>query len=176
MMRPLHVINTVDGTDKRDNLNGTTDIDSITGGKGNDVANGGAGDDRFVATPFDGNDRYDGGVGVDTLDLSRTTASAFVNLGSASDWARSGIDGLAAVEGVARTVANGAGFTLDGFAAGAQIGFDKLSSIESVVGSSRGDWIVGNASDNLLAGGAGNIGSAAVAAMTVSGVKAAMTT
>ena len=37
-----------------------------------------------------------------------------------------------------------------------QIGFDKLSSIENVVGSSRGDWIVGNASDNLLAGGAGN--------------------
>jgi spore coat protein A len=156
MMRPLHVINTVDGTDKRDNLNGTADIDSITGGKGNDVANGGAGDDRFVATPFDGNDRYDGGVGVDTLDLSRTTASAIVNLGSASDWARSGIDGLPAVEGVARTVANGAGFTLDGFAAGVQIGFDKLSSIENVVGSSRGDWIVGNASENLLAGGAGN--------------------
>jgi len=156
MMRPYHVINTVDGTDKRDILNGTSDIDSITCGKGNDVANGGAGDDRFVATPFDGNDRYDGGVGVDTLDLSRTTASAFVNLGSASDWSGSGIDGLSAVEAVARTVANGEKFTPDGFAAGVQIGNDKLSSIENVVGSSRNDWIVGNASDNLLAGGAGN--------------------
>ena len=156
MMRPYHVINTVDGTGKRDILNGTSDIDSITCGKGNDVANGGAGDDRFVATPFDGNDRYDGGVGVDTLDLSRTTASAFVNLGSASDWSGSGIDGLSAVEAVARTVANGEKFTPDGFAAGVQIGNDKLSSIENVVGSSRNDWIVGNASDNLLAGGAGN--------------------
>ena len=156
MMRPLHVINTVDGTDKRDNLNGTADIDSITGGKGNDVANGGAGDDRFVATKSDGNDRYDGGVGVDTLDLSKTTASAIVNLGSAGDWARSGFDGLAPIEGSARALANGGGFSLDGFAAGVQIGFDKLASIENVIGSSRSDWIIGNASDNLLAGGAGN--------------------
>jgi spore coat protein A, manganese oxidase len=156
MMRPLHVINTVDGTDKRDNLNGTADIDSITGGKGNDVANGGVGDDRFVAIKLDGNDRYDGGVGVDTLDLSRTTASAIVNLGSASDWTRSGIDGLAPIEGSVRALANDGGFSLDGFAAGLQIGFDKLTSIENVIGSSRSDWIVGNASDNLLAGGAGN--------------------
>jgi spore coat protein A len=156
MMRPLHVINTVDGTDKRDNLNGTADIDSITAGKGNDVANGGTGDDRFVATKFDGNDRYDGGAGIDTLDLSNTTASAIVNLGSVADWTRSGFDGLAGLEGSARVLANGAGFSLDGFAAGVQIGVDKLASIENVIGSSRSDWIIGNAGDNLIAGGAGD--------------------
>jgi Ca2+-binding RTX toxin-like protein len=128
MMRRLHVINTVDGTDNDDNLNGTADIDSITAGKGNDIANGGAGDDRFVATKFDGNDRYDGGPGVDTLDLSQTTASTVVHLG----------DGF------------------DGFAAGSQIGSDKLVSIENVIGSSGRDQIVGSASDNLLVGGAGN--------------------
>jgi spore coat protein A len=103
MMRRLHVINTVDGTDKNDNLNGTDDIDSITAGKGNDIANGGAGDDRFVAIKFDGNDRYDGGSGVDTLDLSQTTAATVVHLGD---------------------VAQGSsGF--EGFAAGSQIGSDN---------------------------------------------------
>ncbi len=153
MMRPYHVINTVDGTDKRDNLNGTTDIDSITCGKGNDVANGGAGDDRFVATKSDGNDRYDGGVGVDTLDLSRTTASAIVNFGSASDWSRAGSTVRSRPRARPRQWRRDQSRRLCG---GMQIGYDKLASIENVVGSSRSDWIVGNASDNLLAGGAGN--------------------
>ena len=156
MMRRMYVINTVDGTDKRDNLSGTDDIDSITAGKGNDVVVAGLGDDRFIATKFDGNDRYDGGEGIDTLDLSQTTSTAIVNLGSVSDWSECGFSGLSALQSTARGMAGGSGFTADGFAAGSQIGFDKLASIENVIGSSKDDYIVGNSSSNLLAGGAGN--------------------
>jgi Ca2+-binding RTX toxin-like protein len=73
MMRPLHVINTINGTDKKETLTGTDDIDSITAGKGNDIVNAGAGDDRFIAEKNDGNDTYNGAPGTDRHDMSKIT-------------------------------------------------------------------------------------------------------
>lgn len=131
MMRPMYVINKIDGGSRADRLVGGDDIDSITAFAGNDVVAAGSGDDRILATKNDGFDRYDGGAGVDTLDLSGTSARAVVNLGGFFD----------RIQG--------------GFAAGAQIGVDRLTSIENVVGSSADDFVIGSGASNLLAGGDG---------------------
>ncbi len=131
MMRPLQVINTINGTARADRLTGTDDIDEITGGRGNDVIDAGADNDRFVATIRDGNDRYYGGLGSDTLDLSAITAATKVTLNSsaaANSW---------------------------GGASGDQIGSDRLYSIENVLGGAGNDEIIGNGEQNLLSGGRG---------------------
>lgn len=127
MMRPLQVINTVAGSRVADTLVGTGGMDEITGGRGNDLIDAGAGDDRFVAMLRDGNDRYDGGLGADTLDLSAITTETKVLLGT-NVW---------------------------GKAAGDQIGADRLFSIENVIGGAGNDEIIGNADQNLLSGGGG---------------------
>jgi spore coat protein A len=149
MMRPMTVINPIEGTAKRDVLTGTMSIDSFTGGKGNDRTFGDKGDDRFLATRFDGNDTYDGGEGRDTLDLSQTSSGTFVNLGTLADWMGSGISGIG------KTVA-GYSTPTSGFAAGFDVGLDKLVSVENVIGSSGRDILVGNAVANVLSGGSGN--------------------
>jgi phosphodiesterase/alkaline phosphatase D-like protein len=113
------------GRDGNDFLNGGDGADRIEGGKGNDKASGDAGDDVFVATVRDGNDAYDGDGGIDTLDLSGTSAPAKVSLER-------------------------------GTASSADIGFDRLDSIENVVGGSGDDRISGDNGANRLDGGAGD--------------------
>src|SRR4029453_9121004 len=154
MMRPLHVINTIDGTNHKDTLSGTADIDSITAGKGDDTVNGLGGADRFVATNGDGNDLYDGGDGSDTLDLSLTGAQTVVNLGDASDFTGSAISALQPVINILDKANTGGTFNTDGFAFSNQIGVDKLVSIENAIGTQKDDFIVGSATDNMLSGGA----------------------
>ncbi|MBR1147801.1 FG-GAP-like repeat-containing protein [Bradyrhizobium sp. AUGA SZCCT0431] len=71
-------------------------------GTGNALSNtirGGNGNDRFVATIGDGNDSYFGGNGLDTLDLSGTTADATVT-GSTATSAQIGTDSLSGIENV----------------------------------------------------------------------------
>jgi spore coat protein A, manganese oxidase len=133
MMRPLQVINTIDGAARGETLNGTSDIDRISAGKGNDTVNAGDGDDWIVASVRDGNDRYYGGLGADTLDLSAITGDVNVMLEQI-------------VRG--RIVATG-------FASGDQIGADKLYSIENLIGGAGNDQLSGNGEGNYLAGGAG---------------------
>jgi spore coat protein A, manganese oxidase len=134
MMRPLQVINTVDGTNAGEQLAGTDDIDQLTGGRGNDTIRAGGDNDRFVATHRDGNDRYYGDLGNDTLDLSAITQTVSVQLQGAPHRNQAADPGEAS---------------------GNQIGSDKLYSIENVIGGSGHDSITGNFEANFLAGGAG---------------------
>ncbi|MBR1266919.1 VCBS repeat-containing protein [Bradyrhizobium sp. AUGA SZCCT0222] len=72
--------------------------DSVgTGNALNNTIRGGNGNDRFVATIGDGNDSYFGGNGVDTIDLSGTTAAATVT-GSNATSAQIGSDTLGGIE------------------------------------------------------------------------------
>jgi spore coat protein A, manganese oxidase len=128
MMRPVQVINTVDGTTRSDRLFGTNDVDQITGGRGNDTVRAGGDNDIIVATLRDGDDRYYGDLGSDTFDFSDLTAAVEVRLGNNSE---------------------------AGSASGDQIGEDRLYSIENVLAGAGNDTITGNNAENFLSGGAG---------------------
>ncbi|MGI9384548.1 MAG: cadherin-like domain-containing protein, partial [Methyloligellaceae bacterium] len=70
----------LDGGAGIDTIRGGSGNDTIIGGLGTDDVNGNSGDDQILATMGDGNDVYRGGSGVDTYDLSGTTAAADVDL------------------------------------------------------------------------------------------------
>ncbi|MDB5509098.1 MAG: heme peroxidase, partial [Hyphomicrobiales bacterium] len=101
--------------------------DLVDAGAGNDIVAGEAGNDMFVASVGDGDDSYDGGEGVDTLDMSALTASVQVDLGTGSR----------------------------GSASSAQSGTDQLTSIENVITGSGADIITASLAANILDGGDG---------------------
>jgi Ca2+-binding RTX toxin-like protein len=70
----------VDGGVGDDYLSGGGGDDVIVGGQGSDTIEGEAGDDVVVATAFDGDDQIDGGDGIDTYDISGTSADALIDL------------------------------------------------------------------------------------------------
>ena len=98
---------------------------------GNDFVNTGAGNDTVIATVGDGNDIYIGGAGIDTYDLSGTTAAATVTWSTTTS---------------CRPAQRQS----------ADTGTDTLTGFENVIGGSGNDVITGNASDNVLTGGAGD--------------------
>jgi Ca2+-binding RTX toxin-like protein len=105
--------------------------DTLDGRAGNDMLNGGYGDDVLI-----------GGTGIDTADYSASPATAFGNLGGATD-----LFGPRAV-----------GVTVDlvtGLSSGA-LGRDTLSGIENVNGSAGDDTISGTNTANTLTGNLGN--------------------
>ena len=130
MMRPLDVFNPVVGTARPDRLIGTDDADEIQGLQSDDIVLAGLGDDHFLATRDDGDDRYDGGHGLDHYDCSRINTAVVIDLQSTADGR--------------------------GRATGTQIGIDVLQSIENVVGGSAADRITGADTANHLVGGAGD--------------------
>lgn len=106
-------------------LDGSGGDDVIQGSGGDDHLLGGDGDDIFIATVDDGNDAIYGGDGVDTLELSTTTAPATVDLSK-------------------------------GASQSAETGYDTLTSIENVKGSTGADEITGNDEHNILDGSGGD--------------------
>ncbi|NOT81811.1 MAG: calcium-binding protein, partial [Gallionella sp.] len=86
---------------------GLSGNDTITAGAGNDQVDGGAGNDIFMATLNDGDDAYVGGLGIDTYNLSGTSAAADVNLtaGTASSL-QTGTDTLSGIENVTGSSGN----------------------------------------------------------------------
>ncbi len=79
----------LEGNEGNDFLDGEQGADEISGGSGNDILIGGTGDDNvkgdsgddlFIALSNDGDDHYDGGDDVDTLDLSAITSDTDINL------------------------------------------------------------------------------------------------
>jgi Ca2+-binding RTX toxin-like protein len=142
---------TVTGSNAADTLFGGLGNDALTGGLGNDSLNGGAGDDNLYAGTGDdtvsggegndlivggdgaGNDKYDGGSGIDTVKYTSARAGISVNLSS----------------GTATSLSSA---TPDS----AGIGNDTLSGIENVIGGNYADAIVGSSAANVLEGGDGN--------------------
>ena len=117
---------------------GTVGGNIITGTSGTDLILGFGGNDTFVAAGLpDGDDRFDGGSGTDTYDISLTSSAANINL--------SGADVT-----VNNTV------LIAGQATSAEIGTDTLISINNIIGSSADNIIVSNTAANIIRGGGGN--------------------
>ncbi|TXN81506.1 cadherin-like domain-containing protein [Methylobacterium sp. WL8] len=117
-----------------DLLDGGADYDVLSDGTGSDTVLGGGGDDvLIVATDADA-DRFDGGSGEDTLDLTATTSGVVVDLMAGTAVGRDiGTDAVASVE----VVLGGSGD-------------DVLS------GSSGGDTLLGGMGQDRISGGAGD--------------------
>ena len=117
----------LDGGDGNDRINAGDGNDTIVGGAGNDLFYGGTGDDLFlvnVDTP-QGNDLVNGDAGIDTLDLTGSTAAVNVNLAKTT----------------AQTVSPNLVLT--------------VLNLENVKGGSGNDTLSGNALNNTLMGGGG---------------------
>lgn len=119
-------IEKVIGSKYADIFFGGTGSDVFTGGKGNDTFTGGAGSDTI-----------DGGSNTDTVVYTSSTASVLINLGATTQT----LNGTSVAAGTAR----------DGLG-----GIDRLTSIENINGSNKGDWMVGSTAANVFMGGAGN--------------------
>jgi Ca2+-binding RTX toxin-like protein len=120
------------GSSLSDVLTGSAGSNSLDGGAGTDSLSGGAGADSLTGGL--GNDTLIGGIGADNL-----------NGGTGEDIA----DYSQSLGGV--IVNLNVGFAYGGDASG-----DKLTSIEDVTGSSKGDRLAGDANANILTGQDGN--------------------
>jgi Ca2+-binding RTX toxin-like protein len=125
--------NYIQGGGGNDSIASGVGDDTLVGGSGNDTIAGGVGKDLIVAGNGAGDDRYDGGEGIDTVRYTSATAGLTINLAAAQDQARS---------------------TQAGDLAG--IGTDQLSNIENIIAGYYDDIITGNAADNVIAGMTGN--------------------
>ena len=141
----------IDGGAGNDTLNGDAGADVITGGTGNDAINGGAGNDRFVATIGDGNDSYIGNTGVDTYDLSGTSAGATVTA-TTSTSAQTGTD-THTVENIIGSQGN------DNINMGAAVVANRVdgqAGNDTINTGGGNDVLIGGQGDDLMNGGTGN--------------------
>ena len=99
------VNDTLTGDGNSNMLNGGVGNDVLTGGGGSDVLTGGNNDDRFIATVNDGNDSILGNAGIDTYDLSLTSANATITAASATS-AEIGLDSFNLIENVVGSQGN----------------------------------------------------------------------
>jgi Ca2+-binding RTX toxin-like protein len=107
------------------NVSGTVGADTLEGSAGTDFFRALAGADWMVAS--EGEDRFDGGPGHDVVSYADAPDRVFIDL-SAS-----------------RTIVRAA--FRDGAAAG-----HTYRSVEEFVGGRLGDWMIGNAADNVFSG------------------------
>jgi trimeric autotransporter adhesin len=112
------------------------------------VVHAGGGDDAIIGGQGSGNDFYDGGSGVNTVEYLSATNSVTVDL---NEIPRSGDPIIGDVLATAALPTD----TPVGSAQGADIGTDVLVNIQNVVGGSGDDTITGNGLNNILDGGIG---------------------
>lgn len=125
------------GGGKADLLDGGFGNDVLDGKTGNDTANGGAGNDTLFGSL--GNDTLNGGADIDTVDYSDLVFNGVFGT-------IAGLDiNLAAGTAKHSSTNNGLGST------------DTLTGIENIIGTSRNDRFIGDASDNVINGG-GQVG------------------
>ena len=122
---------TLQGSEGNDQLNGGDGNDNLSGGSDNDVLNGGAGDD--VINGDAGDDHIQWSLGSDTI----TGGSGFDTL-----------DYSTAAQGIS------ANFSTHAITMGAVTAL--ADGIEKLVGTNFADNFLGDSSDNVVSGGAGN--------------------
>ncbi|MFO1157330.1 MAG: hypothetical protein U1E60_00685 [Reyranellaceae bacterium] len=134
---------TVTGTGGNETITGATQVASIDAGDGNDTL-------IVTATgQVQATDKYDGGLGIDTLQIGADAAGVTVDLsGAASD----GVNGFLGIEVIA--FANTSGTSTATFSAD-QFGSGKISSSVSVTGTASTNAIV----VNVAAGGSFDMSS-----------------
>ena len=116
----------VNGGTGNDTITTRDGADTINGGDGTDTVNAGGGNDTVIGTADTVNDSYTGGTGTDTIDYSALTALQNVSVNLGS-----------------------------GFASGASIGTDTLSSFENANGGAGNDSLFGSSANNVLHGNGG---------------------
>lgn len=131
----------IQGGGGADHINGGADDDvifgdggndTLIGGLGNDTIKGNADDDTFIVlSTADGRDSYDGGAGIDTLDLSALSQAINLTL-------RDGVTTFATdtIENIENIVGG--------------------SGADRITGNSLANVLTGNGGDDTLKGGAGN--------------------
>ena len=161
---------TVDGGVGADSLTGGTGADSLAGGAGNDSLSGGVGDDVLYSGDGDdvvdagdgadliiggdgaGNDKYNGGAGIDMVKYTSATAAITVNLGTgAASGTNIGKDTLSNIENL---IGGKGGDSLTGSAVANKIEGDTGN--DAIKGEAGNDTLVGGAGKDSLTGGAGN--------------------
>ena len=137
------------GGSEVDRLFGEAGKDKLTGGQGNNVLSGGDGDDRFIeSTGWVGNDGYDGGAGLDTVDYTaRTVRVAIDNDGVAGDDGQD-TNGDGITEEKDRI-----GTDVEGLTGGK--GNDRITSARAIKEDTCAT-LNGGAGDDLLLGGPGD--------------------
>lgn len=139
-------------------LNGDAGNDRITGGRGPDELAGGSGNDRLDGAAGadklsggDGNDwlsgtmedRFDGGRGTDTLDLSGSPMAVGVDIFGTGTFFPD------------LYIAAGSNGYLNVWLGESELS-DIAKGIENIIGSSYNDWLIGNGLENFIRGGAGD--------------------
>ena len=139
------------GRDGDDYLDGGKGHDAIFGGNGHDLIFGRDGNDRLDGQ--DGNDRIEAGTGNDKVSGGDDDDTFVATEGDGNDHydGDSGTDTLD-LSGTAAP----ATVSLQGSAHSAEIGQDRLSSVENVIGGSGADHITGDRGLNRLDGGPGD--------------------
>ena len=127
--------------------------DTIHTGDGDDVVHAGGGDDTIVGGQGGGNDFYDGGIGVNTVEYPSATNSITVDLNEID---RSGDPIIGGALGDVLATAALPADTPVGYAQGADIGIDVLINVQNATGGSGDDTIIGNSFNNILDGGLGD--------------------
>ena len=151
-------IETGDGNNEIDTGGGDDHVttgggdDTIHTGDGDDVVHAGGGDDTIVGGQGGGNDFYDGGIGVNTVEYPSATNSITVDLNEID---RSGDPIIGGALGDVLATAALPADTPVGYAQGADIGIDVLINVQNATGGSGDDTIIGNSFNNILDGGAG---------------------
>lgn len=143
----------LDGAAGNDTLNGGGGHDLVYGGIGNDTLNGQAGDDFLKGG--EGNDRLYGQDGNDDVDAGAGNDFIVGGDGRGDDIYRGG----SGTDTVTYTSSVKSAVIVDlakGTASGAEIGNDKLSGVENILGGNQGDRITGSMSGNSLNGMGGN--------------------
>ncbi len=144
---------TIDAVAGNDLVHGGAGKDVLTGGAGHDQLYGEDGDDVFIVASArpqaDGADRYDGGAGVDTIDISAATSRVVIALPDSGP-ARYGNDTIVDIENV---IGGAAGDTLRGNALTNELRGNGGDDI--LVGKDGDDRLFGDAGADRLDGGAG---------------------
>jgi phosphodiesterase/alkaline phosphatase D-like protein len=149
------------GAGGNDLLQGRDGDDYLDGGDGNDFVRGGKGNDNIFGR--DGNDFLNGGDGADRIEGGKGNDKANGDSGDDIFVATVG-DGNDAYDGghgtdtldLSQTSAPAKVSLERGTASSDDIGFDRLDSVENVIGSSGDDRISGDNGANRLDGGIGD--------------------
>ncbi|MEZ0172251.1 cadherin-like domain-containing protein [Microvirga sp. TS319] len=151
----------VSGGDGDDLIEGGAGADLLLDGAGRDTVSAGEGDDHVVVALDGDRDVYDGGAGIDTLDLSSTERGVHVDLarGSAGgceigDNAVAGFEIVRGGSGHDAISGSGGDETLSGGAGDDRI--DGRGGDDALDGGDGHDCLDGGTGNDTLNGGAGN--------------------
>lgn len=158
----------LEGGAGQDVLEGGAGVDVLLGGDGEDTLSGGDGGDVLLGDAGsdllrgdDGADFLFGGSGDDTLLGGTGNDQLFGQGGNDTFVGDAGDDSLTGGAGVDVYDASGSVLGLSvilpsGFAVGAEIGFDTISSIEHVITGTGNDFVLGGDGDDRIDLGSGN--------------------